>query len=282
MAPDQPEGPLATHWRGGQQSTYYLINAASLIKNLMQNASPGVNETIKQRLRTMFRPPNDHAYEEALVELEVGGFLARRTTPVLLEPLVPEELRSQANPPMSPDYGVRVPEGLVTVEVTVWHWEAYAAWDRMTTKIRTTLATRMGKRDVARHLRIDLPLGSPQEAAEYLCSRELFTQFCDNESGAFEITGGAAPRPISVAWRPVLHFDDQASIDWAAVAATGNLPFTTGDGVAGSFCLYLIRASTTTIEAPRSSRCAVRLIGRNASEIQTCRTSWRLLRHTPG
>jgi hypothetical protein len=33
--------------------------------------------------------------------------LAQPVSPVLLEPLVPEELRSKPNPPMSPDYGLR-------------------------------------------------------------------------------------------------------------------------------------------------------------------------------
>ena len=33
----------------------------------------------------------------------------------------------------------------------------------------------------------------------------------------------------------MLHFDDQASIDWAAVAASGGLPFTVGSGIAQSF-----------------------------------------------
>jgi hypothetical protein len=110
--PDQPEGPLAMHWKGagGQQSTYYLMNIAQPIYSLMANASPGVDATITQRLRTMLRPPDDHAHEEALVELEVGGIIARRVSPVLLEPLVPQELRHKPNSPKSPDYGVRVPE----------------------------------------------------------------------------------------------------------------------------------------------------------------------------
>src|SRR6476659_4528454 len=108
---------------GGEQSTYYLMNIATVIWELMRNASPGVGRTITQRLKTMLRPSDDHAYEEALVELEIGGMIASRVSPVLLEPLVPRDWRpSQGEQPTSPDYGVRVPEGLVTVEVTVWHW----------------------------------------------------------------------------------------------------------------------------------------------------------------
>ena len=69
--------------------------------------------------------------------------------------------------------GVRVPEGLVTVEVTVWHWEAYAAWQRMNDAIHTTLSARMMKRGVARNVRIELPIGSPQEVVKDLWSHVL-------------------------------------------------------------------------------------------------------------
>jgi hypothetical protein len=222
--PNAPVGPLGDQWRGvgGPQSTYYLINVATVICELARNASPGVGRTITQRLRTVLRPPDDHAYEEALVELEIGGMLATRVSPVLLEPLVPEDWRpKQGQQPMSPDYGVLVPEGLVTVEVTVWHWEAYAAWHRMNETIHTALSARMLRRGVARNVRIELPIGSPQEAVEYLWSHEFCDRVCDTESGAIVTNDGVAPRPIRADWSPMLHFADEASIDMAAVAVNG-------------------------------------------------------------
>src|SRR6476620_7544702 len=39
-----------------------------------------MGRTITQRLRTVLRPPDDHAYEEALVELEIGGMFATRVS----------------------------------------------------------------------------------------------------------------------------------------------------------------------------------------------------------
>ena len=57
----------------------------------------------------------------------------------------------------------------------------------------------------------------------------------DTESGAIETSAKAAPKPIRVTWHPMLHFDDDASTDWAAVAANGGLPFTVGAGVGQSF-----------------------------------------------
>ena len=129
----------------------------------------------------------------------------------------------------------RVPEGLITVEVTVWHWEAYAAWHRMNETIHTALSARMLKRGVARNVRIELPIGSPQEAVEYLWSHEFCDRVCDTESGAIVTNDGAAPRPIRAPWRPMLHFTDHDRIDWAAVAANGGLPFSAGPNIGQSF-----------------------------------------------
>lgn len=236
--PDDPVGQLGNQWRGvgGAQSTYYLINVGNVLWTLMGNASPGVGRTITQRLKTMLRPTDDQAYEEALVELEVGGMIASRVSPVLLEPLVPKDCRpAHGEQPMSPDYGVRVPEGLVTVEVTVWHWEAYAAWHRMNETIHSALSARMLKRGVARNVRIELPIGTPQEVVQTLWSHEFCDQVCDNEYGETVTPDGAAPRPIRAAWRPMLHFADEASIDWDAVAANGGPPFSVGPNIAQMF-----------------------------------------------
>jgi hypothetical protein len=236
--PDDPVGPLGTHWRGlgGVQSTYYLINIAGVLLTLIGNASPGVGRTITQRLKTLLRPKDDHDYEEVLVELEVGGMTASRVSPVLLEPLVPTSWRpSHGKQPMSPDYGVRVPEGLATIEVTVWHWEAYAAWHRMRETIGSTLTARMMKRGVARNVRIELPIGSPLDVVETLWSHAFCDQVCDNEYGEIVSTDGAAPRPIRATWRPMLHFPDPDNIDWEAVAASGGTPFVAGPNIAQMF-----------------------------------------------
>lgn len=236
--PDDPAGPLGREWRGvgGAQSTRYLMNVANVVWQLMGSASPGVGRTLTQRLRTVLRPPDDRAYEEALIELEVGGVIARSISPVLLEPLVPNTWRpSHGEQPMSPDYGVRVPEGLVTVEVTVWHWEAYAAWHRMNETISTALSARMMKRGVARNIRIELPIGSPPELVKDLWSHEFCDQVCDDEYGAIQSAVDVAPRPITATWSPMLHFPDFDNIDWEVVKASGSASFTAGPDIGYSF-----------------------------------------------
>jgi hypothetical protein len=60
-------------------------------------------------------------------------------------------------------------------------------------------------------------------------------EFVIPESGTIVTADEAAPRPIRAAWSPILHFDDHANIDWAAVTASGGLPFTVGPDIAQSF-----------------------------------------------
>ena len=103
----------------------------------------------------------------------------------------------------------------------------------------------------------------------------------DTESGAIETSAKAAPKPIRVTWHPMLHFDDDASIDWAAVAANGGLPFAVGAGVGQSFSLSVTSSSTTKTDAPHSHPCAVRSDRKKHNATQTCRTSWRFARLRP-
>ncbi len=212
------------------------------------------------------------------MELEVGGVIASRISPVLLEPLVPVGWRPEQGPqPMSPDYGVRLPEGLVTFEVTVWHWEAHAAWHRMnetihTAFIRADAATRC--RGVARNVRIELPLGSLREAVEHLWSQQFCDRVCDTESGMEVSSNGLVPRPIRVGWRPMLYFPDADRIDWAAVAANGGPPFSVGRNIAQTFgftinpCIDEDDHAAALDSLRKSIDCKKRQCDRS------CRTSW--------
>jgi hypothetical protein len=151
------------------------------------------------------------------------------------------------------DYGVRVPENLVTVEVTVWHWESYAAWHRMYTAVNQILSARMRKGGISRSVRILLPIGSPQELVRWLWSHEFCSMITANESGAIETKAGAAPRPIRVTWNPMLQFENNERIDWAAVAANG------GTCVVGPGHAYSISVNPCIDDDDRHSHpCVVR------------------------
>jgi hypothetical protein len=101
--------------------------------------------------------------------------------------------------------------------------------------IHTALSARMLKRGVSRNIRIELPIGSPQETVETLWSHDFCNLVCDNEHGEIVTTEAGAPRPIRATWRPMLHFPDTDNIDWAAVAANGGPPFAAGPNIGQMF-----------------------------------------------
>ena len=112
------------------QSIYYLINVATVICEHERLTGCGQDDHAKAQ-DVVFRPPDDHAYEEALVELEIGGHVRNAGQPVLLEPLLPEDWRpKRGQQPMSPDYGVLVPKVSLPSR-SLSGAEAYAAWHRM-------------------------------------------------------------------------------------------------------------------------------------------------------
>jgi len=89
---------------------------------------------------------------------------------------------------MSPDYGVLVPKVSLPSR-SLSGAEAYAAWHRMSGAIHTSLSARMLRRGVARNVCIELPIGSPRGAVEYLWSHEFCDRVCDTESGAIVTNG---------------------------------------------------------------------------------------------
>ncbi|MGX9789626.1 hypothetical protein [Mycobacterium sp. MMS18-G62] len=216
---DAPRGPLAEHWQrvDGWKSTNYVVRLASVIDRFVPHIYPGLTPNFYRKLKSLLRPNDSFRYEETLVELEVGSSLSEIITPIELEPLVPLSQKLAPNPPKSPDYGLWLPESNVTVEVTVWHWETYAAWERMYDQIYTTLCKRLQLDGVRRQLRIELPINSPQEAISWLTNRRLCKEIRERDFGG-RVFGADTGAPIVIRWSPVLHFDSGRDI--AAVNAT--------------------------------------------------------------
>ena len=170
------------------------------------------------------------AFEETLVELEVGSLISDWYNSFVLEFLVPVEQRFQPDKPRSPDYGITLPDTQVLVEVTVWHWEARAAWERTREAVYQTMQLRLQKRGASgRDVHIELPLGATPNVREIIVHRDVVNRIAEDEAGSMTFEVGAR-RPAELTWRtvPLLHFADRDSIDWKLVAATGAAGFTTG------------------------------------------------------
>jgi hypothetical protein len=225
---EAPVGPLASDWKSATgQSATRLINLATRLNALVPSVDANARGLFKAKLQSLFRPTPTLAFHETLVELEVGATLSQ-SFEIVFEPLVPPGEWNSSTKPRSPDYGLRQPEGLVQVEVTVWHWEALAAWHRMETEVNRIISSRLRKRGIRRIVHLDLPIKVARDARETIASRQVCKDIASSESG--HLTFDVGPRPAVLSWRtpgPPLHFLDEASIDFALAEAAGGV-FTVG------------------------------------------------------
>ena len=230
-----PVGPLAYHWRTGTgQSAAYLTNIAAAITRLATNITRKSESILFAKLAPLLRPASKIAFEESLAEVEVGAVLSGNFSPISIEPMVPEELHDSPNRPVSPDYGLKLPETLVTVEVTVWHWERLARWEKMVQEIHRAIHARMAKAGVVRDMRAAIPLSAIPATRELMTSRSVCKEIAEAHNGILEFDVGA-DRNAKLEWQTLLHFPNQESIDWDLIRSTNARAWTVGPNIAHQF-----------------------------------------------
>lgn len=163
--PSNPIGPLRSKWVSSDEySAAYLIHLAQVLWQLSnKNTTEKSYQILCEKVRMLLRPPRDAAYEETLIELEVAASLSGRASPISFEPLVSAALANSPSKPKSPDYALRLPDCDVTIEVTVWHWEALQRWDRMVSELKKMLSNGMLKAGLSGQVSIDLPIRASSE-----------------------------------------------------------------------------------------------------------------------
>ncbi len=209
--PNNPVGQLAVHWNVARgQAAARLINLASSLNQLLIHVSPDeVRQVLRPKIAALFRG-KEMVFEENLAELEVGSVLCCNFERFSLEPLVPPELRTAPYKPPSPDYGIEVPEGLVLIDATVWHWENLAAWHRMRIAIDDRLYSEVDKRKVGRDVLLHLPIKPSKDAPQILASKEICGKVADSETGEEVIDVGAS-RPARICWT---EFEPPSAAGW--------------------------------------------------------------------
>jgi hypothetical protein len=219
--PGNPVGPLAFPWRiATGQSATYLINIAYAMNRFSRNITSKSEELFNAKLTSLLRPTNDQEFEETLTEFQVGSTLSEHFSPISMEPLVPKELHFASSKPRSPDYGLKLPESLVGVEVTVWHWERLVRWERMLCEISKTIQKRVTTAGALRDIRAVIPLTADNATGHLMSSPAVCQMIIDVDSDTLKFDVGA-DRLATLSWQPFLHFENEASIDWNLIQSTG-------------------------------------------------------------
>jgi len=118
---------------------------------------------LNSKFKNLLRQKNQEQYEEHLTEIQVAFLLAGIVSPISLEPLVPIEQLNSANPIASPDFGIRLPDDDVLVEVTVLRVNAINLWDAISANLVKIVENKIYQRNLTRIVKIRLPFPLPQD-----------------------------------------------------------------------------------------------------------------------
>jgi hypothetical protein len=185
---DNPVGPLRLWWtQQGVQTTCYLIYLARIFYVLTRNVTSRSEPILYDKIRRLFAEIDEDTYKESLAELEVAYILGHAMSPISLEPLVPADRIGTANQPVSPDFGIRLPDGDIAIEVTVWHWQAMRDWDAASSEISRRLAARLRRAGLSRQLRLGLPLHVRPRDIETIASSQVVDNLRPEGAGRIEI-----------------------------------------------------------------------------------------------
>ncbi|GJP28264.1 hypothetical protein NJB18091_10130 [Mycobacterium marinum] len=233
--PRNPVGPLAFPWRTATgQSATYLINIAFAMNRFSRNITSKSGELFNAKLASLLRPTNDQQFEETLTEFQVGATLSEHFSPISMEPLVPKELHFASDKPRSPDYGLKLPETVVGVEVTVWHWERLVRWERMVGEISRTIHKRVTTAGALRDIRAAIPLTADNATRNLMSSPAVCQMIIDVDGDTLKFDVGA-DRPATLSWQPFLHFENEASVDWDLIQSTGARAWSVGPNAIQQF-----------------------------------------------
>jgi hypothetical protein len=212
--PNDPTGPLAAYWRAvDSHSAAYLIHLARVLWQLSnKNVTAKSFPILRNKVQMLLRPPSSTSYEETLIELEVASSLSERISPISFEPLVPAGLSNAPSKPTSPDYGLRLPDSDVTVEVTVWHWQVLRNWDVMTSELKTRLAAKLDRSGVRRHVSIELPLKASSDGILDVIAKTAIQEMSASATGELELDTTAGNAKIQ--WFEVPRFQSIDQVDF--------------------------------------------------------------------
>jgi hypothetical protein len=180
----KPTGPLARHWiADSPYSAAYLIHVGWIINSLITYAEPKSMAVLRRKVRELFRTRDADAFEDRLTELEVGALIAERLSPIYFEPLAGSESGSEADRRKSPDYGFRVPEGSVLLEVTRMRIAFMVDWNRAAGLVTDRMANWVMDKGLRRKIDFYAPIDVSANELASLGSRDVLRDIERHASG---------------------------------------------------------------------------------------------------
>jgi hypothetical protein len=217
--PDNPIGPMGSIWLSHDTySAAYLIHVAKILWQLSnRNVTAKSYPILCDKVKMLLRPPHVAAYEETLIELEVASGLSERISPISFEPFVPEELTNSPSKPKSPDFGLRLPDSDLTIEVTVWHWQTMRRWDSMVDELKKRLSAGMARAGLNGQISIDLPIKASGEQLLNTLTKAVLHNMKQETAGelVFDTHAGSA----QISWNEIPQFQAADELEYPHLPA---------------------------------------------------------------
>jgi len=180
-----PRGPLGALWL--REDTYaicHLISIASLLSFLSQRITQPSLEILQAKITELLNSKSERQFDETLTELQVANRLSEYVSPLEFEPLVPKgETKSKDKKPRSPDLGIRLPNGDVHLDATVFHLDALDQWDKSIQHVQNMIGNAVTKKGLLRSIELRFPLACKPSALDPKSLRNLVNQIVAKETG---------------------------------------------------------------------------------------------------
>lgn len=152
----KPQGILGEYWRRDDTyATCFLIDVARTIYLLDQRVSDRSIPRLYAKVHGLLRPPSLRQFVEMLTELQVGGILAERASPIYL--LESEDI-IEPKVTRAPDFALQLPDGFGFVETSVFHGGILDTWSQAVQCLKTKLQEYLFKHNRMLSVRVSLPL----------------------------------------------------------------------------------------------------------------------------
>ena len=207
-APDwlaNPCGWLGKYWKQDDAySACILIDFAGTIYRVASNVTErSYPLLVKKIVEGLLNEKTEEKFLENYTELEVASALVNYISPIALDPLATDETYLQSNNrPRTPDFGIRLPDGDVFLEVTMCYANILDEWDKSGDGIRTKIERLVFTTYKSRDVSIELPLKHSIDSnilSDLLCDMDA------NENGSFPIGDNGVIQWKPIPYDPMMH-----------------------------------------------------------------------------
>lgn len=177
----EPKSCLSVFWnQSGVYSACYLMDLCRVITTIepTKKSTP----VFEKKVVELFNAKDETQYEAVLAELQVASILSKRISPIAFEPLVPNK-HDVGRKPASPDFAVKLPSGVVLIDVTIPQMGEFISWRKAVNDFQNHLNKKILNKKLRRSITMSVPLSFRMSFLSKDYINELIKDICNSDEG---------------------------------------------------------------------------------------------------